>query len=60
MHSSLHKLRPFDVPWQQFYEQMQPLGELRTIHTAGSNKCAYIPTLYPLLIVNSEFTTLEQ
>jgi len=42
MNSNHHKVRPFDVPWQQFNKLLQQLLELRTLHRVGSKKCACI------------------
>ena len=53
MHSAHHKLRTFDFPWQQFNKLLQPLVELWNLHTAGTNKCACIWSLYQLLICRS-------
>jgi hypothetical protein len=50
MHSTLHKLRLIDFPWQQFNKLIQHLWELRPLHTVGSNKCACIRSLYQLVI----------
>jgi len=35
MNSKDHKVRSFDVPWQQFNKLLQQLLELRTLHTLG-------------------------
>jgi hypothetical protein len=49
-HSTFHKLRPFDVPWQQCNKLLQPLEDLRVSHTVNTIKSARIQSLYQLLI----------
>ena len=59
MHSNHHKVRSFDFPWQQFNKLLQPLLELQTLHTVGSNKTACIRSLYHLLIWRSQVWNSE-
>jgi hypothetical protein len=51
MHSNLHKLGLFDVPWKQFNKLLQSLVEMRTLHTAGT---FYKRLIWRLQMWNSE------
>ena len=53
MHSILRKLSSFAVSRQQFQKLLQLLGELRTLHTVSTSKCAWIRFVYQLLIWSS-------
>jgi len=45
MHSNFQKLSTLFFPFQQFHNLLQLLLEVRTLHTVGANKCAWIRSL---------------
>ena len=57
MHSILHKLSSFAFPCQQFHKLLQPLRELRTLHSRYQEICLKSVSV---TIVNLQVTTYEQ
>jgi hypothetical protein len=45
-YSNIHKWSLFEVPWQIFLKLLQPVVEPRTLPREGSNKYAWIRSVY--------------
>ena len=59
MYSTLHKLRSFAVPWQQFLKLLQPLLELRNLYTVVINKWTETRSFFQLFIWRSRLWNSE-